>query len=237
MLLAILISSFGTILCLAGAVSHFAYAYARTLRRALLTLALVCAVVPAAAQETEPAPERKPLIAVSTNLLFEGASALAQFHTVPANIGLELPLGRHWSLYTDYLITVPWAAWNNNADCAELMHLHLGTRWYPSGKKALAGWYLYGSVGAGYYDFERDGKGYQGEDLIGALGGGYSIAFGEHLRLNLAVGFGALYTPYRYYQGRNNNQYLTFQYSGTWWYFGPTDAKITLTWLFYRKAR
>ena len=64
------------------------------------------------------------------------------FHTVPLTVGYEIPIGRHWSIYSDYTITVPWHAWNNNSECAELMHWDLGTRWYPwSRTRVLKGWY------------------------------------------------------------------------------------------------
>ena len=181
--------------------------------------------------------QKKPVLAVTNNLLYEAATAFTGFHTVPLAVGLELPLGKHWSLYSDYIITVPWHAWNDNAECVELMHLNLGGRWYPSGKRVLGGWYLYASAGVGYYDFERDGKGYQGEEVLASVGGGYSVAIGEHFRLNLGVGVGPILTRYRYYEGRMKNQHLLYQYNGSWSYFGPTDAQVTLKWLFYHKKK
>ena len=75
------------------------------------------------------------------------------------------------------------------------------------------------------------------DGLTSAIGGGYSIAFGEHFRLNLGVGIGPILTHYRYYEGRMANQHLMYRYSGNWQYFGVTDAKISITWLFYRKKK
>ena len=218
---------------------------AKTNMIVLNTHGIVPGILPRSdAQETQLAKEDRagrekkvPLLAVSTNLVMEAGTVLAKFHTVPLNLGLELPLGKHWSVFADYTSTVPWRAYNNNADCFQLMQGHLGGRWYPSKKRPLGGWYVYAQAGGGYYDFERDGKGYQGEDFLAAIGGGYSIAFGEHFRLNLGVGIGPILTHYRYYEGRMANQHLMYRYSGNWQYFGVTDAKISITWLFYRKKK
>ena len=188
---------------------------------------------------------RRPLFALTNNFAFEALTPFTGFHTFPLAVGIEVPIGKHWSTYAEYICTVPWHAWNNNADCVELMHLNIGGRWYPGGSftkpfrdkgdgRPLDGWYASFSAGVGYYDFERDGKGYQGEEILAALGLGYSIAFNDYLSLNLGIGFGPLFTYYRYYEGRSSNEHLMFQYRGNWRYLGVTDANITLTWLLYQ---
>ena len=179
-----------------------------------------------------------PVLAVTTNLLYESATVLTGFHSTPLNIGLEIPIGKHFSAYTNYLATAPWRAWNNNADCAELINIDLGAKWYFTKKaenQILSGWYAYAGAGAGYYDFERSGKGYQGEHLFGTLGLGYGLPLGKHWSLDFALGAGPLFSQYRYYEGRSNNQHLVYQVSGKMNYFGPTDAKVTLRYMFYRK--
>ena len=198
-------------------------------------------------QYVEPADSiiRTPLFALSTNLLFEYATVFTGYNTVPLNIGIEVPIGQHWSAYADYIISTPWHAWNNNAECFELMHLNLGGRWYPGGifrtpfrsnvrpDRLLDGFYAYGSAGVGYYDFELAGKGYQGEEILGAVGAGYNIVFGDVFSVNFCLGVGPLFTRYRYYEGRSNNEHLMFQYRGNWRYLALTDAKISLVWLLY----
>lgn len=192
--------------------------------------------------------ESKPVLAVTTNLLYTGATVATGFHSTPFNVGLEIPVGKHWSVYANYLATGPWRAWNNNADCAELIHADLGAKWYPGGsfkrpfspradRTVLGGWYAYAAAGAGYYDFENNGKGYQGEELLGTVGLGYGLYFGKHWSLDFALGVGPLYSQYRYYEGRSNNQRLVFQYNGKFNYVGPTDAKITLRYLIYRDKK
>lgn len=177
---------------------------------------------------------RTPVVAISNNFLYESASAFTRFHSFPLAVGLERPLGRHWSIYSNFLITVPWRAWNDNAECAELLHGDLGAKWFPwakENKPLLTGWFAYLAAGAGYYDFERDGKGYQGEEILAALGVGYGINLGRNWSLDIAVGAGPLFTQYRYYEGRSNNQHLAFRFKGNLDYFGATDAKITLKYL------
>lgn len=188
--------------------------------------------------------ERTPLFALTTNLLYTSATVLTGFHSVPLTIGVEVPVGQHWSVYSNYMATAPWRAWDNNAECAELIHLDLGAKWYPGGsfykpfvhnpnREVLDGWYAYGAVGAGYYDFEHNGKGYQGEEILGTLGLGYGLNLGKNWSLDFALGVGPMFTQYRYYIARNNNQYLAFQYSGTMQYFGVTDAKVTLRYMLH----
>ena len=192
---------------------------------------------------------KAPLFALTANGLYTAAGAIATgFHAVPIAVGYEVPIGKHWSIQSNYLITVPWQPWNNNADCAELMHWDLGARWYPGwsftkpfkanqNTRVLEGWYASLSAGMGYYDFQRNGNGYQGEEALGSLGIGYSLCFNEHWSLNFGIGVGPMYTRYRYYEGRSNNEHLMYRYGGTFTYFGGTDAKVTLTYLFYYKKR
>ena len=198
----------------------------------------------AAAGSLAIAKRQVPIAAVTTNLLYESATVLTGFHSVPLTIGLEFPLGEHWSTYANYMATAPWRAWNSNANCAELLHADLGVKWYPggsfrnpftpkAGRELLEGWYAYAGVGAGYYDFERNGKGYQGEELLGTLGLGYGLSLGHHWSLDFALGGGPIVTRYRYYEGRSNNEHLMYQYSGKLTYFGVTDAKVTLRYLFH----
>ena len=192
---------------------------------------------------------KKPLAALATNLLYlTGGSIATGFHAIPLTIGYEIPIGKHWSIHSNYLITSPWQAWGGNGECAELMHWDLGARWYPGTKfkkpfkpsgdtRVLEGWYAYLSAGMGYYDFQHNGNGYQGEEALGSVGIGYSLCFDEHWSLNFGLGVGPMYTYYRYYEGRQNNEHLMYRYSGNFTYFGVTDARVTLTYLFYYKKR
>ena len=220
---------------LAGAQKSKNVTKTRPSQDSILVSAPVKAVEKDSTLNAEPAEkELVPFVGLSTNLLYDAACALTDFNSFPIASGLELPLGKHWSLTADYIVTAPWRAWNSNAECAQLMHLSLGGRWYPVARKPLAGWYVSALAGVGYYDFERGGRGYQGEDFLAAIGGGYSFPLGDHLRLNFGIGAGPLLTRYRFYEGVSNNEHLMFRYRGVWRYFGPTDARLSLTWLIWR---
>ena len=231
-------SFFATMLYLWGTVSRFVSAHARARACAGITLLLLALPLGAQAQDNQAnEPVKKARLSLSTNLLVEAASAFTDFHVVPVNIGIEFPVSSHWSLFSDYIVTAPWRYWNQNAECAQMMQLHFGCRRYLSTKRALGGWFVYGQAGAGYYDYEHLGKGYQGEDILASAGIGYRISLGSHLRINLSVGAGPAYTQYRYYELSTGNEHLLFRNKGNRWYFGLTDAKIGLTWIFYRKTR
>lgn len=189
-----------------------------------------------------------PVVAATYNFLPNLATVGTSFHVLPIQAGIEVPVGDHWSIYADYLGTAPWRAWDNNAECAELLHWTLGTRWYPGSKFAspfnpggteriLEGWYASLSLGGGYYDFEHNGKGYQGEEILASLGLGYSLVFNENWSMNFGIGFGPMFTQWRYYIEKTSNQHLVYQYSGKSQYFGITDAKITLTYLFHANKK
>lgn len=217
---------------------------------AVATDTLVVAADTLRAESAIPEKVSVPLFALNTNFLYEGATVLTRFHTVPLAVGYEIPLGKNkkWSIYSDYIVTVPWHAWNNNATCLEIMHWDLGARWYPGGtflrpfskkenRRALDGWYIYAGAGMGYYDYERGGRGYQGEEVLGALGLGYSLSMGKHWNLNIGLGVGPMFSRFRYYVGQAENQHLIFQKEGTFTYFGVTDARIAIGYLFYHKKK
>ncbi|MBP5572027.1 MAG: DUF3575 domain-containing protein [Bacteroidales bacterium] len=204
----------------------------------------VAEYIPVEEPQYETIKEKVPVVAATYNFLPNLATVGTGFHAVPIQGGIEVPVGDHWSIYADYLGTAPWRAWDNNAECAELLHWTLGTRWYPGSKfttpfnpggteRILEGWYASLSVGCGYYDFEHNGKGYQGEEILASMGLGYSLVFNENWSMNFGIGFGPMFTQWRYYIEKTSNQHLVYQYSGKSQYFGITDAKITLTYLFH----
>ena len=85
----------------------------------------------------------------------------------------------------------------------------------------------------GYYDFQHNGNGYQGEEILASVGIGYGLTLGKHWSLDFGLGVGPMFTQYRYYEGRSNNQHLMYQYKGTFQYLGITDVKVSLRYLFY----
>lgn len=188
-------------------------------------------------QVTEKAFERRPLLAASTNLLFDAVTAL--------NVSVAVPIGKSWSVRAEYIN--PWWVWDHNTRALEIQHLSFGARYYPRGtflgmnfgdpasKRVLTGWYLEGMFGTGKYDLEPYRRGWQGEEWMLQLGGGYSFRLGDHWSLDLGIGFGPMQTGYRYYESNKDDTKLIYKYSGRYSWLGPTNVRASLTYLFYYK--
>ena len=180
-----------------------------------------------------PQPQRPgpiPVFSLRTNLL------------VPAlNFGAELPLGDHWSVAADYYYPWFWPS-QKNKNCFELLGWSAEARyWFGRDRKPqdrLKGHSLGVYVAGGYYDFEKDYRGMQGEFVSPGLDYTYSMAIGRkknlHLEFTLAAGFirswGRTYNVYGDYGD-------LYPDDGTliWDYVGPTKAAVTLVVPFYKK--
>lgn len=182
------------------------------------------AVKPSIIYPSENNSSRVPKLAIRTNLL------------VPAlNVGLEIPLGNNWSTAVDYYY--PWF-WPNerNKDCLEFLGLNIEARyWLGRGRKAqdrLKGHSIGFYAAAGYYDFEKDWRGMQGEFVSPGIDYTYSTAVGRRKRINLQF---TLAVGYIRSLGRTYNVYgdygELYPDPGTvvWDYIGPTKAAVTLS--------
>ena len=178
--------------------------------------------------ETEP--QRIPLYSLRTNLL------------VPAlNLGAELPLGNNWSVAADYYFPWFWPS-QKNKNCFELLGWSVeGRYWFGRDRKPqdrLKGHSVGVYVAGGYFDFERNYRGMQGEFVSPGLDYTYSMAIGRkknmHLQFTLAAGYirswGRTYNVYGDYGE-------LYPDDGTviWDYVGPTKAAVTLVVPFYKK--
>ena len=180
-----------------------------------------------------PQPQRPgpiPVFSLRTNLL------------VPAlNFGAELPLGNHWSVAADYYYPWFWPS-QKNKDCFELLGWSAEARYWFGRNRVpqdrLKGHSVGLYVAGGYYDFEKDYRGMQGEFFSPGLDYTYSMAIGRkknlHLQFTLAAGFirswGRTYNVYGDYGD-------LYPDDGTliWDYVGPTKAAVTLVVPFYKK--
>ncbi|MFR9523946.1 MAG: DUF3575 domain-containing protein [Rikenellaceae bacterium] len=176
-----------------------------------------------------------PLLALKTNLLFDAATLL--------NLEVEIPIRERWSLDLEYIFAW-WIADNHAADSrrhrTQLLNGNIeGRYWWGerSSRQVLTGWFTGLYVGVGSYDFERNGKGYQGEFALSAgLSGGYAHTINRsgNLRMEYSVAVGYLSTDYRYYHAEfcnNSVWHAVEQYSGRYRWVGPTRAKVSLVWL------
>lgn len=178
---------------------------------------------------------QSPLFALKTNLLFDAA--------LTPNIELEIPIGKHWSVAGEWIF--PWWLTNERQNCYQLQAGNLeGRYWFNSPgviMQPMLGWFAGLYLGAGYYDFESDKTGYQGEFQNIGLSGGYTHKIGRRLRLEYSLGVGFLKTKYRKYnavQGYDDTWYLVREQTQprkVW--FGPTRAKVSLVWLLTHKKQ
>lgn len=171
-------------------------------------------------------PSVPPLLALKTNLLLDAA--------LTPNVEVEFPLrDNRWSVMAECWF--PWYVWHHNSRAYQLLYFGAeGRRWWGDRRQrgALEGHFTGFYVGGGKYDLEWDSEGYQGEFYLTAgLSYGYSMRLNRRLRLEFSLGIGYFQTNYRHYIGMENDTFLVWQNNGTYNWFGPTKAKISLAWL------
>ena len=184
---------------------------------------------PAAAQQTA-LQERIPFMAVRSNLLVPGL-----------NFGAELPIGDRWSVSADYYYPWFWPS-KENKDCFELLGWSAeGRYWFGKDRRPqdrLKGHSVGAYAAAGYYDFEKEFKGQQGEFISAGFDYTYSMPVGRAKRVNLeftlAVGYirswGTNYTvPGPFGELYPQDGTVLFDY------FGPTKAAVSIVVPFYHK--
>lgn len=175
----------------------------------------------------------RPLLAVSTNLLYDLA--------ITPNLAIEIPIGRHWSVYGEY--TFPWWVTSGNDRAWQIQKWDLGGRYWfhnPQNRMdVLKGHFIGLDLTAGYYDIEPHHNGWQGEAVAATLEYGYSWILGKKKvwRLDLTVGAGWMGTEYRYYKADESDQHLLYQYTGRFNWWGPTKVGLSLKYLFKTKTR
>lgn len=176
------------------------------------------------------------------------------------NVELEVPIGKHFSVMGEWIFPF-WGGLGNRGGVAPLpaysesYTLQMlsggleGRYWFPRAKKIdkrarkwgdynpLNGWFLGLYGGAGIYDFQRHGKGMQGEFYITTgISGGFAHPIGRHLHLEYSLGIGYLSTDYYNYHAENGLKVVDLLPDGaydrrkqTW--FGPTKVKVSLVWI------
>ena len=167
---------------------------------------------------------RAPIVAVSTNLLYDLA--------ITPNFALEIPLGQRWSVLGEY--TFPWWVSGNNRYAWESGKVDLGVRYWLSSHNpkdrmdVLKGHFVGLDLGAAYYDIEPGHTGWQGELQTAGLEYGYAWRLSELWRLEAYGALGWMRTHYRYYEGNTGDTHLLWKYNGhyTWW--GPTKVGVSI---------
>lgn len=186
---------------------------------------------PTSALEPRPIEERKyrkSILAARSNLLIPGM-----------NIGLEIPIGSHWSIGLDYFY--PWFVSDKNYWCGEMLGWFIDTKyWFPGGGRStwlpdskLKGHAVGVYAGVGYYDFQDRTRGAQGEYLDFGVDYTYALPIAnDKLRLEFNIGFGCIYTLYRPYYPSSDYEDLIkepgIKFRSTN-FIGPTRAGVSLS--------
>lgn len=169
---------------------------------------------------------RKTIIAARSNLLIPGM-----------NVGLEIPIGSHWSIGLDYFY--PWFVSDENLWCGEMLGWFIDAKyWFPgksntwSPASKLKGHAVGLYAGIGYYDYQKKTNGAQGEYLDLGIDYTYSLPVAnDQLRLEFNIGLGYIYTLYRPYYPSSDYEDLIkepgIKYRSTN-FIGPTRAGVSL---------
>lgn len=166
---------------------------------------------------------RTPVFAARTNIL-----------AIPIlNAGVEVPINRNWSVGANYYYPWIWRG-NNTRSCNQLLAFDVeGRYWFTNDRlpesSRLLGHSVGAYVGGGYYDFERDWSGHQGEFLNVGVDYLYAIPlFRGRIHVEFEVGIGYIYSkakPYRYIDGKC---YLEKNGHKNIHWVGPTKAQVSV---------
>ena len=169
------------------------------------------------------------ILAVKNNLLYDLALA--------PNIEVEIPMGRRWSLNTEY--KCPWWLNSKHNFCYQLLSGGVeGRCWLGDRRKhkRLTGHFVGLYAEGGIYDFQLQSDGYQGK-YFGAAGVvyGYARQLARHFSIEFSLGIGYLTTEYKKYTPYEGD--IIWANSGRYNFIGPTKAKVSLVWLITKRRR
>lgn len=172
-------------------------------------------------------------------------SAVFALHTnllMPAtNIGAEYAINNNWTVDANYYFPWFWPQ-KKNKDCFELLGWSVGGRYYFGKQRTVYDHFKGHSLGlyfiGGYFDFERNYNGTQGQFIGPGIEYKYSLPLGKKQSVNLdfALAVGYIYswgTPYTV--PYENGPLYPEDYSVRHHYFGPTRIAVGLTVPLYKK--
>jgi outer membrane protein OmpA-like peptidoglycan-associated protein len=175
---------------------------------------------------------RKLLFALRSNLL------------VPAlNLGVEVPIGNHWSVGADYYYPWVWPK-RDNKNCFEFLGWGIEGRYWFGRNRTIFDRLQGHSIGlygyAGYYDFERNYHGHQGEFVNVGLDYTYAMAVGKRKQLHFefSLGVGYIYSEARKYTViEPGAPLISDKITRKIGFFGPTKANISLVVPIFQKVK
>lgn len=164
-----------------------------------------------------------PMFAVRTNAL-----------AMPfLNFGVEVPIGKHWSVGADYYYPWIWRG-GNYKTCNQLLGFDIeGRYWFSDNKypqsSRLLGHSVGAYVGGGYYDFERNWKGHQGEFFNIGVDYMYALPlFNGLIHLEFELGLGYIYSRAVPYKFIGQECYLENNITRHVHWAGPTRAQVSV---------
>ena len=180
--------------------------------------------------EEEPIEFRKPVVALRSNLL------------VPAlNFGVEVPIGTHWSVGADYYFPWVWPK-RDNKNCFELLAWGIEGRYWFGRERTVFDRLQGHSLGLygymGYYDFERNYHGHQGEFVNVGVDYTYAVAVGKRksVHFEFSLGVGVIYSQARKYTViEANGPLISDKITKNVLFFGPTKANVSLVVPIFKK--
>lgn len=177
-------------------------------------------------------------VAFKTNLILAA--------TGTGNLGVEFPIGKHWSAVGEFA----YSFWQSSSNRHAFQTLQGGAEvryWFGNSdrkkqknaewEKPLRGWNigLHGTL-CKRYDVQWI-DGYQGDGFWSTgITGGYTTPIARNLAFEFTLGLGYFYTPeYRHYHEPEYNAegkyHLMWQQTGSFGTFTLTKAQISLVWL------
>ena len=198
--------------------------------------------------EPQPTIIKKPVLAVSTNLIYDCTYIPDYGFTSIPSLSLEYYPSNygHWSVGAD----VEWPMWQHwdTHRFLQIQNITLHTRYYFK-KRDYRGLFALANVNVARYGIGWDAKGWEGEGLGASLGVGYKFTITGRLFMDMGVALGyfhSRYDPYEY--GFDATQRYYYDYVGIpedfvrrnhsldW--FGPTRVWISIgVDLFSRKIK
>lgn len=150
-----------------------------------------------------------------------------------SNFGVEVALGNNWSMAADYYF--PWIFRNpNHKNCLQLLGWNLeGRYWFGKERRRedrLEGHSIGLGGSFGYYDFEKQYEGIQGEFINVGLDYQYSIPIcKDKLHMEFSLGVGYIYSYLRPYDVfEDGGKGYRKGYSEKFHWIGPNKASVSL---------
>ena len=174
--------------------------------------------------------ERRVILALKTNLLYDALTLL--------NYSIEVPFNEKFSVL--WYHQFPWWRWGeaDNQYCIRFLSIGAEGRWWfnpkprpQMGRDKLMGHFVGLYAESGKWDFEwgRDIC-HQGEHWSVGLSYGYSMPLGRRLNMEFSISVGYASIAYRKYEPSEDYEILWRdpEKHGRWHYFGPTKAQVSL---------